>query len=160
MIEDRNYMIQKGCIHRWKKKRKEGRNCRRRGRNEAGAELQLSPAMSQASSQSRFSTLLIVLLLRDYSTWDVQQILLPLKWLAFKAGRETWYEVAQLSTFGDIASFFPKHAYMLSICWAFANTTCNKNLCICPSIRWFAVAWWVKTALGNHVIKENWRSIS
>jgi len=72
-----HYMIQKGCIQRWKKRRRRGENCRRRGRNEAGAELQLSPAMSQAPRQSRFSTLLNLLLSRDYLISDAQQIHLP-----------------------------------------------------------------------------------
>jgi hypothetical protein len=58
-MKELDYMIQKGCIQRWKKRRRRrGENCRRRGRNEAGAELQLSPAMFQAPRQSRFSTLL------------------------------------------------------------------------------------------------------
>jgi hypothetical protein len=46
-MKELDYMIQKGCIQRWKKRRRRrGENCGRRGRNEAGAELQLSPAMS------------------------------------------------------------------------------------------------------------------
>jgi hypothetical protein len=64
--------------------------------------------------------------------------------------------VAQLSTFGDISSFlFPKHAYALHMLSIGEIRRATK---ICGYVHQSVDSLWlggVKTALGNHVIKEN-----
>jgi hypothetical protein len=117
-MKELDNMIKKGCIQRWKKKRRRrGENRRRRGRNEAGAELQLSPAMSQAPRQSRSSTLLNLLLSKDYSISDVQQIHLSFGVFWFsKLGEKRYLRLPKCNIRRYRQTSPNMHMHTLSIC--------------------------------------------